>query len=97
MVSIQPQRQPHLREVKQLDDSNDKRVVHPVVLPATSLELDRHMDVAVRPADLRACGLHVKGGAIVGKQVVARLGFEDACLRVVETPVCAAVEDFACE
>jgi hypothetical protein len=70
MVSFQPQRKPNLREIKQLHNPNNQRVVNPVILSAISLELDLHRDVSVQPAGLRSRSLHVEGAAVIGEQVV---------------------------
>lgn len=96
MVSVKAEGKADVGEVKQLDNSDDDGVVHPVVPPIAGLELDAYVDVTIRPADLWTGGLYIEGCAIIRDQVVARLGLEYAGLRVGKTPVSAAGVNFTC-
>lgn len=96
MVSVKAQGKADVGEVKQLNDSDDDGVVHPVVPPVAGLEQDAYVDVTIRPADLWTGGLYIEGCAIIRDQVVARLGLEYAGLRVGKSPVGAAGENFTC-
>lgn len=74
---------------------NSYNIVQPIVVRIARLEDNPQLQTALR---LRGTGsLHEDVGAVVSAQVVARVGAEDARLRIGQAPVCAEVEDFACE
>lgn len=94
MVSVKAQSKPDVGEIHQLYDSDDDGVVYPVVPLVAGLEQDAHVDVTLRPTDLWTGGLYIEGCTIFRAQVVARFGPENAGLRVGDSPVGAAVENF---
>lgn len=69
-------------------------IVKPVVILVTRLKQDPKLQAAFRLP--RARGLQEDIRAVVRAQVVSCVSAEDTGLRIVEAPVCAEVEDFAC-
>ena len=97
MPNINPQpKRPLLRRLP-LDitqNAHGHHIVQPVVVRIARLEHHAQLQAALRLRGPRR--LHEDVGAVVGAEVVARVGAEDARLRVGQAPVGAEVEDFAC-